>query len=324
LHLPGKALKALRDFYDDEDVSWRQLEFLEKEYEVIHYNEWAGRGGNWELTKKGKIPFGELSLLLFNQFQEPLLIEKHDQLEAAAEKARGTVDFQTRLTDLRLYRAQYRRILSCTLYFLRINDGQFYKIGVSTRDTDSRIAEIRDDLKVHIGDAKIDVLGTWPWRGNVELYFKHRYAKYNQPIGPLTEYFTFENIKPVLLDLRRMKPKELTPLEQGILAGDHSRLEETLRLEDIEQRRRVAIVAGMKRAAKRGKHIGRPTGTTPHEAFLIKPNSILVQEALAQGLSLRQAARYASVSVNTVRKVKEAMEARDKQGALWNEKPTTS
>src|ERR1041385_3239299 len=61
LHLPGKALKALRDFYDDEDVSWRQLEFLEKEYEVIHYNEWAGRGGNWELTKKGKIPFGELS-----------------------------------------------------------------------------------------------------------------------------------------------------------------------------------------------------------------------------------------------------------------------
>ncbi|MEP7287067.1 MAG: GIY-YIG nuclease family protein [Chloroflexota bacterium] len=317
LHLPGKALKALRDFHDDEDVAERQLAYLENEFEVLRYNEWAGRGGNWELTKKGKIPFGELSLMLFNQFQEPLIVQKHDELEAVAAQAKGTVDFATYLTDLHLYRAQLRRILSVDLYFLKINDGVLYKVGVTHRAIQQRIAEIQADLAPHIGPAQVEVIGLWPGRGNVELYFKHRYKASGKPLGTLTEYFTFENPKAVLLDLRRMKPKQFTPLETAILAGTPSDLERAIEAEDIEERRRAGIRSGMQRAARRGTTIGRPAGVieTPDMILAKYPDAAA---AIQTGLSLREAASLAGVSVNTIRKVKAALMSTD-----WREHSST-
>jgi hypothetical protein len=47
----------------------------------------------------------------------------------------------------------------------------------------------------------------------VELYFKHRYKEFNYKIGKLTEYFKFDDIEPVLRDLRRMKPQVLEQVE---------------------------------------------------------------------------------------------------------------
>ncbi len=92
------------------------------------------------------------------------------------------------------------------------------------------------------------------------------------------------------------------PFQPG--QGLPSDLELAIRDEEIEQRRRAAISVGLKKAAMRGQHVGRPEGNEPVEAFLAKPKIVAVREALEGGLSLREAARAADVSVNTVRKVK--------------------
>jgi hypothetical protein len=353
LHLPPKVLRDLLAFHAGE--SGYDVARLER-YELIQWNEWAlNRRGEYELTKKGKIPVGKLSLHLFNEYQEPLILSKHGELEAVAAEAyakpryearlaeieaearpmldasghlplrredgprlaklndelwavRGKLkaiptDYQTALTDLRLYRAQLRRVLSCSLYFLSIDDGHLYKIGVTTRPIDERIAEIQADLTPHLSKVKVDVIDTWPHRGNVELYFKHRYKAHNQPIGVLSEYFKFDDAKAVIRDLRRMKAKDLSDSERIILAGLPSGLEMAIRDEQIEQRRREGIRAGLKKAVNRGQHIGRPKGSAESDAaFLAKHTA--VRKALSQGLSLREAARAADVSVNTVRKVK--------------------
>jgi hypothetical protein len=167
------------------------------------------------------------------------------------------------------------------------------------------------DLRPHLGDVKIAVLGTWPHRGNVELYFKHRYKQHQVQIGMLTEYYQFAEAKRVLRDLRRMKAKELTELERGTLLGLPSPREEKVRLEAIEQKRRAMIRLGMKKAAAHGRRLGRPPGSgriQDIDTFLAKPKSQAVRQALEQGQSLREAARSANVSVNTVRKVQRAQQ----------------
>lgn len=64
------------------------------------------------------------------------------------------------LMDLRLYRAQWRRILATTLYFLEVQAGdeRLYKIGVTQGSVDARVAEIAQDVRAVAGDATIQVL----------------------------------------------------------------------------------------------------------------------------------------------------------------------
>ena len=182
----------------------------------------------YEFTNLGKIPVGALEFDLFNQVQEPLLLKKLLKLELAAKHAlyKNAVDKLYCLTDLTLYRAQFQRILSCTLYFLQIQTqiGTLYKIGVTTRPIQQRLAEIEADLLAHYKTVEIQVLGTWSHRGNVELYFKHRYHNYNYRIGSLTEYFKFgaTDANAVLLELHGMKVKVLSPVEIDILKDNIS------------------------------------------------------------------------------------------------------
>lgn len=178
---------------------------------------------DYEFTHLGQIPFGELSLMLFNQVQEPLLLEKLYELEEKAERAKAINSlFETsRLTDLRLYRAQMRRILSSTLYFLEIEaEGEtLHKIGVTRRLIEERVTEVQRDLSAHFEAVAIKVIGTWSHRGNVEKYFKHRYQDFNYLIGSLTEYYKFnsaEDAKAVSQDLCRMQPKVLCQSEIAI------------------------------------------------------------------------------------------------------------
>jgi hypothetical protein len=121
-----------------------------------------------------------------------------------------------------------QRILQTTLYFIevRTDEGVLHKIGVTTRPIEQRLAEIRLDLVTHFGAVEVVPLGTWAHRGNVELYFKHRYRQFQRPIGSLTEYFAFDDVKCVLRDLRRMKPKELTDSEREVMAGKSSSVEQ--------------------------------------------------------------------------------------------------
>ncbi|QIR35890.1 GIY-YIG nuclease family protein [Tolypothrix sp. PCC 7910] len=178
----------------------------------------------YEFTELGKIPVGALELTRFNEVQEPLLLKKLLKLQLVAEHAlhKNTPDLAYRLTDLKLYRAQLKRILSCTLYFLEVetNKGTLYKIGVTERQVTERVAEVKKDLLAHYQSVSIKVLGTWANRGNVELYFKHRYREFNYKIRSLTEYYKF-NLDDVLLvfhDLQQMKLKTVSQVERDILA----------------------------------------------------------------------------------------------------------
>ena len=71
------------------------------------------------------------------------------------------------------------------------------------------MSEIERDLKQHYSNISINVLSTWQHRGNVELYFKHRYKESNYRIGKLTEYYRFKDVDTVLNDLCSMQPKVL-------------------------------------------------------------------------------------------------------------------
>jgi len=176
----------------------------------------------YEFSDLGKIPVGALDFQRFNEIQEPLILKKLLKLELALQHAqhKNASDLEYRLTDLKLYYAQVKRILSSTLYFLEIisDKGTFYKIGVTARPVIERVAEVERDLVPHYGTVAIKVLGSWAHRGNIELYFKHRYQKFNYPIEILTEYFNFtaEDMGIVLSDLQRMQPKTLSQLEMAI------------------------------------------------------------------------------------------------------------
>jgi hypothetical protein len=182
----------------------------------------------YEFSNLGKIPVRALDLMHFNEVQEPLLLKKLLKLELAFEHAKhkNSPDLAYRLTDLKLYRAQLKRILSCTLYFLEVqtNKGTLYKIGVTERRVIERMAEVKKDLLAHYQSVGINVLGTWANRGNVELYFKHRYRDFNYKIGSLTEYYKFntEDTLNVLHDLQQMQPKSLSQVEIDILEENSS------------------------------------------------------------------------------------------------------
>jgi hypothetical protein len=78
---------------------------------------------------------------------------------------------------------------------------------------------VQRDVRAHYLDVAVSLLGLWEHRGNVELYFKHRYQPFNYRIGKLTEYFAFPNVKPVLQDLYEMKPKVLSIVELEVIDG---------------------------------------------------------------------------------------------------------
>ena len=238
-----KAFPSL-PLYDNFNIQLKgkeleQLKVLWKNYGALNYPipkdlinfQWvlkkllqAQSHHTYQFTDLGKIPVGALSLKLFNQVQEPLLLTELAKLERSANLAQAASlsSLDERLADLRIYQAQFRRILLNSLYFLEIKaDGKtFHKIGITTRPIEERIAEVQRDLKGHYSNVVVNLLGLWEHRGNVELYFKHRYRAFNYRIGKLTEYFKFPDVKPVLNDLFAMGVKELSEIELGVMECD--------------------------------------------------------------------------------------------------------
>ena len=116
-----------------------QLKVLWKEYGAQNYaipkdlvNErWQLKGllesegsRTYQFTNLGLIPVGALPLALFNQVQEPLLVSGLASLEGSVEiaEAAGLSCLEERRADLLIYRAQLRRILVNSLYFLEVCD----------------------------------------------------------------------------------------------------------------------------------------------------------------------------------------------------------
>ena len=134
-------------------------------------------------------------------------------------------------------------------------------------------------------------------RGNLEYYFKYLYEEFNLKLGKLTEYFEFPNIDSLLADLNSLEPRKLQDFERELLEKP---LDKFLLSRSIRQ--------GMQKSKLDGNHIGRPsTSNESTERFLAKPKNQTVIAVLKKGLSLRQTASEAGVSVNTVRKVKAAL-----------------
>jgi hypothetical protein len=236
-----KAFPSL-PLYDNFNIELKgeeleQLKVLWKEYGAQDYAipkdlvnfRWELKGlvessgvNSYQFTDLGKIPVGALPLALFNSVQEPLLLSELVKLEGSVEiaEAAGLSCLDERRADLQIYRAQLRRILVNSLYFLEVKaDGNtFYKIGITTRSIEERIAEVQRDVRVHYSEVAVSLLGLWEHRGNVELYFKHRYQPFNYRIGKLTEYFVFPNVKLVLKNLYEMKPKTLSDVELDVLS----------------------------------------------------------------------------------------------------------
>lgn len=176
-------------------------------------------------TDLGKIPIGGLSLSGFNKIQEPLILQELTKLANSVNVAKGISQtrLEEKLADLKIYQLQLRRILRLTLYFLQIkaDNKMLYKIGVTSRDISDRLPEIERDLKQHYSNIDINVLNTFKHRGNIELYFKHRYQEFNYPIGKLTEYYKFDDVDAVLKDLFSMEQKVLQNEELEILREEH-------------------------------------------------------------------------------------------------------
>ncbi|MBE9146419.1 competence protein CoiA family protein [Planktothrix mougeotii] len=316
--LTGKEFQQLKDLWNrygihDLGIYKDKVPSIFIKEKLLEFNRFRGL---YQFTKLGKIPVCGLSLNLFNQVQEPLLLDKFEQLDKIAREAyfKDLPTFNQFLVDLQIYQAEYRKILSKTLYYLQINindnNQKIYKIGVTQRDIEARVIEIKQNLSKYLKSFTIQILGTWEHRGNVEKYFKYKYSKFHFPIDSLTEYYAFPEpeAKAVLSDLRRMKTKILSPIEQDILAGKPSELERMIAENEQTIRHSQAIKLGMERAKQWGQHVGRPPTPETTEEFLAKPSSQKIIAALKEGLSLRKAAEQVGVSVNTVRKVKALIE----------------
>lgn len=186
-----------------------------------------------------------MSLASFAAIQDKLIEQKHELLENNVQRAQpGSEAHKIAVTDLRLYRAQWRRVLSCSLYFLEISHaaGKLYKIGMTMRPLAERLVEIARDLYPHLGDVQIEPLRVLRHRGAAELYFTHRYRDARYPIGTLSEYFMFDTRRNVLSDLTRLGDKDLTDIERDVISSDAAPVTKiTVTVETPTHRREMPI-----------------------------------------------------------------------------------
>lgn len=98
------------------------------------------------------------------------------------------------------------------------------------------------------------------------------------------------------------------PFQKAINSIILTILSELAELETVRLSQRIK--SGMKEAAKKGKLAGRPKGSKDdmQEKIRRNPKYKTAAKKLKEGLSLRDAAATAGVSVNTVRKIKGALD----------------
>jgi hypothetical protein len=352
LHLSAKVLQALRDFDEHMDYS-KQALLEDKKLIMRNpfaNNQWhLTKLGKIPLGKLPLMLFCEYQELLalekhdalasrvFHVFNRPKLeaeaanmpqnIQSADPIRFNAYQNElksyqdaheilamfQGIDLDTALTDLRIYRAQMRRVLGLTLYFLEINNGQYHKIGVTSRSMKERLAEIKSDLQPLIGDVAIKVVYTFPYRGNAELYFKHRHNANSVQLGTLTEYFHFDNLKPIMTELRRVKNKSLDDFEQAVLSGLPADIEYKIRSHQTEEDQGAFnedIEWGQENDQNK-RHL-----TNDDKAFLARHNDVV--DAFGYGLSLLETADLMGVTVSAVRRVEQLMTKFDWSQDYWS------
>lgn len=181
-----------------------------------------------------------------------------------------------------IVQAMQNRLQNHSLYFIKVDatnsegiTDAFYKIGITSRSYDVRIAEIRTFLLKHYKTVNISKRYYLDKVAIVEGYFKAKFAKYQFKIGRATEYFKF--------------PKTA-------LKAVNQELNQVALITDFHKRR---IKQGIKNAPNIGK---RGKGKVP---FLEKPKSKEIIKHLKTGASLRDIRKATGYSINTIRKVKD-------------------
>jgi hypothetical protein len=153
--------------------------FLRIQYDPVsptRYRSWAGT------TAKARILSTELALPEFCRVMEAEFKRAHLLPELKSGIAR------------RILEQELERIRQTTLYFLEIEaEGAppLHKIGITTREVDSRITEIKRFLAPHLAVREIRPVFQLANVSYVEAYFKARFAAWQQTIGQATEYFSF-------------------------------------------------------------------------------------------------------------------------------------
>lgn len=280
------------------------------------------RGYGYSITKLGKIAVGDLSIFLFSEIQNDLILEKLLRLENTVKVAweQDKIDKNDLLFDLKIYRQRVKLVLNQSLYLLRvkIDETEIYKNGVTTKVLSELIFELEQKLLSFSDSVSIELVGSWKHWGSLKRYFIYKYQdflcqhneykhKENQlanVLGNSNSYFTFSPrlLKKILRDLNRIDDKYLNPAEKRIIDGNNTEIEVAI---DKQQQRSVAIKTGMQRAKHCKIHIGRPKGQAESQVqFLAKPKNQAIASVLKKGFSLRQTAKELGVSINTVRKVK--------------------
>ncbi|WP_317623968.1 hypothetical protein [Oscillatoria nigro-viridis] len=164
IELKGEELEQLKVLWKEYGAQNRPIpkDLVNERWELKGLLESSG-DRLYQFTDLGKIPVGALPLALFNRVQEPLLLSELVKLEGSVEiaEAAGLSCLEERRADLLITLAQLRRILINSLYFLEVKaDGNiFYKIGVTTRQIEERIAEVQRDVRAHYSDVVVNLLG---------------------------------------------------------------------------------------------------------------------------------------------------------------------
>ncbi len=189
----------------------------------VEYNQFARGGlGEWQLTTIGRIPFGEATLSAFADFQRERIAQKHAQLMDAIDMAAryDHLDHATAVIDLRLYRAQLARLLSCSLYLMEVTTGDgraLYKIGMTGRTAVERAAEVQAAVRPYLGDVQIRPLRVLAGRGLVERYALHRWRDSQHQVGSMGEFFQLEDRRRLLAEFTRLGDLDPNELEASII-----------------------------------------------------------------------------------------------------------
>ena len=197
------------------------------------------------------------------------------------EKVTGNIHESIVSIDNQIVFEHLKRLTQSSLYFLKLKITTkentikvIYKIGVTNRNIETRIREISSEIGQYVELMQITQLFNLPGRACVEQYFKHKYRAFQYKIGPLTEYFTFDEcISDVIIELTKLQQKSLPRRISGTL----NRL-------------------------KSSAPAGRPKGKEPIKKLLLKHQDIL--NLLSQNFSLREISKMTKKSINTVRKIK--------------------
>lgn len=184
-------------------------------------------------------------------------------------------------TDLHTFQNHKKDLDQITLYFLEIElpeGNHIYKIGITRRDIQDRLIEIKYDLK-DLEPKSIEVLYKIKGMSPLEKYYLKRYKKAQYKIGNHQEYFKFypEVINHIKEELRKLSYLDIDRVQ--------------------------AIKQGMK-----GNLGGRPKEKESVIKFFNKPKTKLIIEHLEKGKGVREISRDLSVSVNTIRKTKSLIE----------------